>query len=305
LEPAEALSAQADFLLSTGNRDAALNVLRKAEKLNAGLAVVHEGLGNYHYQNSAFDEAEKEFNAALQSNPDDWIAFFFKAHILLKRSGYTDETVQQIRAYLEKTLALVPDLAPAHGFLCMAYLKAPETRAKAIFEAKRATELEPGNLAYFIDLGKALQANGRIEEAKRVGERAQKSASTGREREIAANFARQLRLNGKDPEPDTALDIGAGDNQSATMNNAKITSLEGQITELICGHPPQVMLTITNPSSQVLLHVKDISAIKMELQGAELNSAFACPEWMNRKVKVTFSEMGDANPGEIQSINFE
>src|SRR5438067_2534168 len=172
LEPAEALAAQADFLLSTGKRGAALDVLHKAETLNPSLAALHEALGDYHYQNSAFDEAEKEFNAALQSNPDDWIAFFLKAHILLKKSGYTVETVPQIRAYLEKTIALVPDLAPAHGFLCMAYLEAPETRSKAIFEAKRATELEPGNLAYFIDLGKALLANGRIEEAKRVAERA-------------------------------------------------------------------------------------------------------------------------------------
>lgn len=207
LEPAEALSAQADFLLSTGNRDAALNVLRKAQTLNARLAVVHERLGDYHYQNSAFNEAEKEFNAALQFNPDDWIAFFFKAHILLKESGYTVETTPQMRAYLEKTIALVPDLAPAHGFLCMIYVKAPETRSKAILEGKRATELEPGNLSYFIDLGKALLANGRVEDAKRVAERAKRTASTGRERAMAMNFARQVSLKGADSEPEDAAPL--------------------------------------------------------------------------------------------------
>jgi len=301
LEPAEALSAQADFLLSTGKRDAALDVLHKAETLNPNLAAIHEGLGDYHYQNSAFDEAEKEFNAALQSNPDDWIAFFFKAHILLKKSGYTGETVPQIRTYLEKTIALVPDFAPAHAFLCIADLESPETKSKAIFEAKRATELEPGNLAYFIDLGKALLANGMVEEAKLVAERAQKSASTGHERAMAVNFARKLSRNEKESDGDAALDVGAADDQY----QAKITSVEGQITELICGHPPQVMLTVTNPTSQVLLHVKDISAIKMELQGTSHDKVLTCAEWMNRRVKVTFSEMGKADPGEIQSINFE
>ena len=119
------------------------------------------------------------------------------------------------------------------------------------------------------------------------------------------NFARQLSLNGKDSGPDAALDVGAGDDQSQTISKAKITSVEGQITELICGHPPQVMLTLTNPTSQVLLHVKDISAIKMELQGTAHDKVFTCADWMNRRVKVTFSEMGNADPGEIQSINFE
>jgi len=48
----------------------------------------------------------------------------------------------------------MPDFAAAHAFLCIAYSQMQETKPKAAVEARRAMELEPGNLAYYIDLGK-------------------------------------------------------------------------------------------------------------------------------------------------------
>jgi tetratricopeptide (TPR) repeat protein len=308
MEPAEVLGERASFLLSTGKQQEALNLLHRAEELNAKLPIVHEALGDYHYQNSAFDEADREFDKALALEPNDWVAFFFKAHILGKRSGFNRETTPQIRMYLEKTLALAPDLARAHSLLSLAYLEADETKPKAIPEAKRAVELEPGNLSYFIDLGKALSANGRVEEAKRISERAQRIASTSRDRAISASFAQQLSRS-QNPSSST-IDV-ASDEEIKTeqtpdsLSNVKLVSLEGQITELICGHAPEVMFTLNGVDSQPLLHVKDISKIEVHVQSAVPDKPFTCAQWKGRNAVVAFNETSDTNHGEVQSINFK
>lgn len=195
LAPVEVLVQRADFLLSTGHREEALVVLHEAESKDAKFPALHDSLGYYHYLQSAYDESEREYQQALDSDPSDAMAFFYKAHVLLRKHGYTKETTPQIRNYLNRVVALSPDFAPAHAFLCMADMQDADTRPKAINEAERAMELEPGNLVYYTDFGKALLRNGRFNEAKLVSEHAQRVAATVRDRAIATSFAQEIAKN--------------------------------------------------------------------------------------------------------------
>jgi tetratricopeptide (TPR) repeat protein len=233
IEPAEMQVEQADFLLTTGHREDGLRVLHEAEARNTKLSGVHDGLGYYHYLRSALDEADAEYQEALDLDPNDAIALFYRARILLNRNGYNGQTTSQIRTYLERATGISPDFAQAHAFLSMTYTEAPETRAKAITEAQLAIALEPGNLAYFIDLGRALLRNGKIAEAKQISERAQKMASTGGDRAIAASFAKQLtEPTNIDDFRNLYVDAGEafsrGDYATAVMLLRKVTSIAPQ-----------------------------------------------------------------------------
>jgi hypothetical protein len=104
-----------------------------------------------------------------------------------------------------------------------------------------------------------------------------------------------------DPAPPAASDdssIGPSETSSATA--------EGRITELICGKPPEVLLTLATEKDQMLLHVADISKIEIQAAGQVSNSsATPCAQWKDRKAKVTFDLTPDGTAhGELRSIAF-
>lgn len=314
LTQAEALAAQGDFLVHNGNPAEALNVLHQAEAEDAKLPAVHEGLGYYHFLNSDYENAEKQFDEALRLAPKDGTAFFYKASILLRKSGYTAETTPKIRENLEQAVELSPDFAPSHALLCMAYTKSPETKAKSTAEALRALELEPGNMAYFINLGRALLVNGKIEDAKRVADRAQRSAISGRDHSLAAAFAKLVVSPTGPSEAKAAGGPSTGDRSApdevsgaAAQSEPQTRVVEGQITELICGHPPEALLTVTTSGEQILLHVKDVSKIEIRAAGQpSSSSALPCTQWRDRRVRVAFSlTPGSAGQGEVHVMAFE
>src|SRR5208282_3774880 len=189
---AEALAHEANFLMRNGSQSDALNLLHQAEDADRNLPALHEALGYYHFLRADNENAEKEFDEAIMLDPKNAASYYYKAQILYRKSGYSKDLTPIICAYLEKAVEFDPDFAPAHDFLSIAYTKADETKPKSIAEAKRAIELEPGNLAYFVDLGRAALANGKTADAQTIADRAQKAATTARDRSIASSFAKRV-----------------------------------------------------------------------------------------------------------------
>jgi hypothetical protein len=87
----------------------------------------------------------------------------------------------------------------------------------------------------------------------------------------------------------------------------EVSTADGKITELICGHPPAVIFTLTTPTEQYLFQVQDIS--KLEVKDAAGNSEGGmarCAEWKDRKAKVSYQLTPDGPAhGEVKSIAFE
>jgi hypothetical protein len=82
---------------------------------------------------------------------------------------------------------------------------------------------------------------------------------------------------------------------------------EGHIKELICSHPPGVILTLSTPAEDILLHGKDTLKIEIRVPGQPSNAGIPpCAQWRDRKAQVTFTSAADSSvPGEAQSIVFE
>jgi tetratricopeptide (TPR) repeat protein len=284
-----------------------LNLLHQAEDADHQLPALHEALGYYHFLGADNENAEKEFDEALSRDPQNAASYYYKAEILYRKSGYSKDATSLIRTDLEKAVEFDPNFAPAHAFLCIAYTEADETKPKSIAEARRAIELEPGNLGYYVDLGRAALANGKTMDAQTVAERAQKAASTARDRALAANFAKRVanynsRAAGKIVDAEPAPPAASDDSLSGPSG----ANAEGRITELICGKPPEVLLTLATEKDQMLLHVADISKIEIQAAGQVSNSsATPCAQWKDRKVKVTFDLTPDGTAhGELRSITF-
>jgi tetratricopeptide (TPR) repeat protein len=311
LPPAEALTQEANFLLRNGSQSEALARLHEAAEADHEIPALHEALGYYHYLRSDNENAEKEFDEALAQDPKNAASYYYKAEILYRKNGYKKDTTPVIRADLEKAIEFDPDFAPAHAFLSIAYIESDETKPKSIAEAKRAIELEPGNLAYYIDLGRAALANGKIADAQTIADRAQKAASTARDRSIAASYAKRVAsyntsANAKSADTNDAAHAVTSVDDLSDSAGANSSSAEGQITELICGKPPEVLLTLSTGKEQMLLHVADIGKIEIQVAGQSSSStAIPCAQWKDRKGKVTFDVTPDGNAhGEVRSIAF-
>jgi tetratricopeptide (TPR) repeat protein len=309
LSSAEGLVAQADYLLRSNHLPEAIEILHEAETLDRKVMHLHDELGYYHFVKADFDNSLKEFDLAIAEDPNDATAYYYEASIPYRKTGYTRETTPQMIADLQRVISLQPNFAPAHAFLCIAYIQSPETKAKAFAEAKKAMDLEPGNLAYLIDAGRALVATNDLANAKKVADTAQKVATWPRDRVMAANFQKtvnaKMNPSSDDPRSIQAADPAAsGDGTIAAA--APPSQKEGQITEIICGHPPSVMFTLKAGDEQFLFHVKDIAKIRVLDAAAGSEEIASCGKWKDRRAVVEFSETADGPAfGEVRSIAFK
>ena len=312
LSPAEGTLALADFLLRSNHLPEGLEQLHEVEKLNPGTPSYHGEFAHYHLIKADYANAEKELQLAIAANPNYISAHIDMAFVYLRRDGYTKESTPKIRAELEKVLRDSPDFAPAHAFLSIAYAQDPDKdTSKALKAPLRASELERGNLAYFIDIGKALLAAGRISEAKKIAESVQKVATTASDRSTAASFAKQIDYKVNHPQQVASAkttDVEPPVEDAAVAESAEGPAhAEGQITELLCGHPPEVLLTLTTGSNSLLLHVVDVTKISIQ-DGAKATDAtqLPCSKWKDRGAKIDYRGLPSGMAkGEVQSISLE
>ena len=311
LSQGEGTLALADFLLRSGHLPEALERLHQVAELDASTPGYHGELGHYHLMKADFSNAEKELRAAIAANPKDISAHIDMAFVYLRRDGYTKDTTPKIRTELETVLTLAPDFPPAYAFLSIAYAQEPNKDTdKALKDALRATKLEPGNLAYFIDVGKALLAARRFPEATKIAEVSKKVATTPADRSMTTAFSRQIdyRVNHPLESADTkasSTDAAGPEGAAATDTPVKVVHAEGQITELLCGHPPEVILTLTTGANSLLLHVADIGKISIQEGPAGSDATTSpCAKWKDRQAKVDYRAVSSGMAsGEIQNIS--
>jgi tetratricopeptide (TPR) repeat protein len=313
LSQAEGTLALADYLLRSGRLPEALERLHQAADLDAATPGYHGELGHYHLLKADYTSAEKELQAGIAADPKDVSAHLDMALVYLRRDGYTKDFTPKIRTELETVLTLAPEFPPAFAFLSIAYAQEPDIDTdKALKDALRATKLEPGNLAYFIDVGKALLAARRIPEAIKVAEAARKVATTPADRNMTTAFSKQVEYRTSHPQDTSDAKASnpdaPGTDAAAAETPAKIVHAEGQITELLCGRPPEVILTLTSGGgNSLLLHIADIGKISIQDGATGSDAAKSpCAKWKDRQAKLDYraATSGMAS-GEIQNISLD
>jgi hypothetical protein len=310
LPPAEGLLAQAGYLMRSHHMPEAVALLHEVESIDKAAPGYHFELGYYHALDADYANAESETLQAIAASPNDSAPHLLLANIYYRRDGYTAASLPKIRAELEKVTSSNPDGPGGQAFLSRAYLREPDQDVnKALKAAMRASELEPGSLTFVIDVGNALLAAGRIPEAKKLAETAQKVATTPGDRAAATNFAKQIdeKVNGTGGAvaAQTAAVSPADRGTSAPDTDAAPIHAEGKIIEVMCGRAPEVLITLTTADKPLLLHVVDISKITLRLKDQPRDvTALPCSAWTGQQASVDYrATSAGLAQGEIQSLS--
>jgi Tfp pilus assembly protein PilF len=121
------------------------------------------------------------------------MASFLHGKLLLDGSSFSEETLHAAQKDLETAAHENSEYAPAFYWLSLVYSHGQKTQSQAIAAATRATELDPRQIAYLVNVGHLLLNNHRDEEAGRVAEKALKAAHTVPEQKMARGLLEQMR----------------------------------------------------------------------------------------------------------------
>ena len=181
LSPAESLAVRAGFLADGERPAAALPLLREALAADPHEPSALETLGYFHFQQNNAVEAAGWFDRAIESGRATYLAYFYRAILAgpVLNQGAGAEPVGSVRRagdemarvedYLRRAIDLNPGFAESYVRLADLYAQEVGLLEEALPLVRRATELEPDNAAYWLDLGKLLLRLHRSDEARKVG----------------------------------------------------------------------------------------------------------------------------------------
>jgi Tfp pilus assembly protein PilF len=333
LPPPEIDSQRGELYVYTKRFNEAKSSLDAAVQADPNLPLAHEGLGMLAYYQRDLDTAETEFARAVQLNSTSFLAYFFSARAKLREGGMNPDNGPAVVADLEKAISLNPQFAPAYAALATFYSMSPETRQKALTEARKAIELEPGNLSYAVSYGFVLLNMGNTADAKTLASRIQSAARTPLDRALAQQFSQAVSMRetfGDQPAPavqvkrrspheepppktvetsDSSADkpsvkVGAprastppeGSEPSDEMSS-RIYNLQGRITAVNCASGVPGILTLNIQSVLMKFHYSDFSKVEVSTTGNSPSTGSGalptCASLKGRRASVTFHPAPD------------
>lgn len=166
LTPMEVYYRLGDELLHIGRLEAAEAYFVQARKLGPASPLPYEGLGLLASRRGQHSEAVRLLRQAMQLGPLNFLGHYTYAREKYMLTGegpnlhsLEKEAAAEIRAELQKSLALMPDFGPAHHLLGFFEMVQGEDMAGAEKHIERAIQLEPENLSYLLTLAQAQLAS--------------------------------------------------------------------------------------------------------------------------------------------------
>jgi Flp pilus assembly protein TadD len=160
ITPVETYFRLGDELLRIDRADAAEPYFTRSQQLAPASPLPYEGLGMLASERDQHETAIKELKEALQRGSTNFLAHYIFAKEKLRLNGDADERYHhingdaagEIRSELQRSIALMPDFAPAHrlwGFLEMVQ---GDDLGTAEQQLQQAIQLEPENSSYLLSL---------------------------------------------------------------------------------------------------------------------------------------------------------
>jgi TolB-like protein/Tfp pilus assembly protein PilF len=148
-------------LFSKDFLDSVLILANKALSFDNQLSEAYVFRGQYYLQKRKSDEAIKEFDKALQLNPNDWMAFKGRGDLYHRNNDF----VESIKNY-NKAISLHPDteLPILLSSLSLVYTLAG-FRDQAVHYIKEKIKLDKDSLIFYSSLGFIEETNGNYENA--------------------------------------------------------------------------------------------------------------------------------------------
>jgi tetratricopeptide (TPR) repeat protein len=179
----EGLAAEANLLLEDGHPQEAAQQLAKISNAPQESCERHLALGRLALAKNDPGAAQRSFLKAAELDPADARPGYALGQNALHHPELADAS--QSVAWLETSVRLDPNFAPARFALSQAYLATPNQKSMAPEACTRACELDPVNLDYLVGLGRIYLALGKQPEAQAVAKRAVSSAFMPADRDAA------------------------------------------------------------------------------------------------------------------------
>jgi Tfp pilus assembly protein PilF len=341
LSPSEVAAEEALFYIQTRREKEARASTNEALQADPNVAMAHEASGLLAYREGDYETAKLEFARSLELSPTSYVSYFFQAQARLRGGRAEFEDLREITGLLEKALALNPQFAPAYATLANFYTANPESGDKALAMAKKAIELEPGNLSYSTSYGYVLLNTGKVAAAKAYAARIQSAARTPQEQNLAAEFAHAVaareqfpRENGYQaqlPTPDESKREGRSveikeESSDPTAASPKIAApeeslaanapprsmlnpqyrLEGKVIAAECKPGGEVNVSLSINSVLMKFHAAEMKAVEVTPATKSLSADKPlCAAWKGQRARVTFHSLPAGEfDGELSAIYF-
>src|SRR6266403_3389528 len=276
VSPGEAIALRGDFFTHHYRGEEAQPVLEGALKTEPNLPFVHESLGFYHYRRHETEEADKEMQLAIKLGSAGFAPQYFHGFLLMQESGYEAESALEAKSSLEKAVQLNHEFAPAYEALSRAYSRSPDTQKQAVNAAIKAVQLDPGQLAYSINLAYLLLNSSRFSEARIMAQRILAAAVSPGEKEVANNLLQHLQQAEEwaakrqavsdalpvQSESATSIRPGGTTGQEGAQDTSvplkrRLYGADGGISMVECAKKPELTINVDLPNGPVGVHATD------------------------------------------------
>ena len=187
---AEMAALQGDLHMHTNRPVEAKAKLEQALKLDPKSALAHESMGFMYFRQNNREEAAKWFAKAAELDSKSAMAHYFHAMLQMQES-LDPEKFPEVEASLRKTIELNPTFAPAYMTISTFYVMRDEGE-KAIEAAKKAFQLQPGDMLYAFNLAQILMRTERFEEAEKVARQMLVRPQSEQQKMMATQLLQQM-----------------------------------------------------------------------------------------------------------------
>ena len=335
--PAEVAAQKALFYIHTRRPSDAESAIAEALQADPALPLTQEAAGVLAYTRDDYAKAEPSFAKAIETGNAAFSAYYFDAMCKLRLSPSIENADAALN--LEKAIALNPQFAPAYANLASLYSMNPETQPKALQLAKKAVDLEVGNLQYAVNYAHVLLNTGHFDDTKALAARIHQAARTPVDKasadqllqsveqyaayaQQAAEYSEQAKRNAAAPPKVIVFEGDAPPAPKSTAPNATAETapttarptgsnrtqymVEGIVASAECNTdaPGRVTLTVDR-SAMKFMYSSLANLAVVEGLTEDSGKAPACAEWKGRRVRLFFYQTKDRPyAGELQAVQF-
>ncbi len=333
LSPAEASAARGDFHVHMRRPAEARVLLEEAMSLDPALAAPRESMGLLELQEGQRDEATKWFSEAVHLDSRNFLAYYYNA-FLSSQGLLGPERMAATEQNLKKAIELNPNFAPAYTVLAQLYVVRGENLDDAMAAARKAVQLEPGNLSHHLAVANVLMRMERIADAQTLVERVLAAAKKLEDRMEAEQFLQVLRgyqdqlaerkrmeeefkrmqderrkaaaEAAKRNEEAPSSPAGSGAPSGPAAKARRITAPgEGRVSTISCSGKT-LDLTLEYYGIKTTLHSEDLWKIEYTTYGQMPKDFNPCTYLKGRNVKVEYTvKTGGTYAGELVSVEIQ
>jgi tetratricopeptide (TPR) repeat protein len=306
LSDAEAEVYRGGFEAVRGKTADAKQMLEEALKLDPKLSLGYVYLGFAEVQDKQHAEALADFTRAIDLNPKNSLALYFRAYLASKQEGRIGND-EQLEKDLRAAIAISPEFAPPYAMLAYYLYVRRESLPEALELAKKAVNMEPANSNYLVAMAQVLSRMDRYDDAHTIAVRARDNARDLGQKMHAEQFltflenekgqsnvySHKTAVQDSGDRPNPALKDSEAPSDSSS--GANLQEASGLVTNTSC--MDGLKFEVATDSGPLTLHSKPDVQLMFLFKSASTGQFNPCTQLKGQHVTVKYRPDDKGNSG--------